>query len=537
MLLAIFSECYRILCAILSPCQQFAMILTIVFFLVVLSCTVFFRQSLRKQTRYPLPPGPKKLPIVGNLFNMPRSGVAWLEYTALSRQYKSDIIHLSVLDNSIVVVNSAKIASDLLDKRSLIYSSRRSTIMLGKLVGWETVLPFRSNDSSWKQQRKIMSQAFPTDSTRFYPMLMRATRSLLKALPCTDDIFDPLHVWAAVTIMDVTYGMNAEEAKAHLPIAEGAIEAIIVAGIPGAFFVDHIPILRYIPEWFPGAGFKIKAKIWAELRERMTNLPFGLTKERVAMGVAKPSLTSVALEQIDDQQDVGEQEALIKTAAVAAYAGGSDTTVTALHSFIWAMLQYPEVQIQAHHELDRVVGPGNLPSFAHKASLPYIAAIVQETMRYYPVAPVVPHRLIVDDIYNGYLLPRGSAIVSNIGSMLYNEEVYPQPNIFNPARFLNNKGNLNPNVKDPADYAFGFGRRVCPGKSFASASLWLAIASILSCYSIEPKLDEHGEPIKPQLQERTQSGLTLLNKIPPFKCRFVPRSGDLPRMLDSNGED
>ncbi|KAJ3757779.1 cytochrome P450 [Lentinula raphanica] len=515
------------------------MILTITLLLVLFSIIYHKQLVLRRQHgRYPLPPGPKKLPIVENLFNMPRNGVIWLEYAALCQQYKSDIIHLSALGNSIVIVNTAKIANDLLDKRSSIYSSRPSSMMLGKLVGWETVFAFRSNDSSWKEQRKIMSQAFPTDSMQFHPMLMRATRNLLEALPCADDIFEPLHVWAAVIIMNATYGMNAEEAKAYLPIARGATEGVVVAGTPGAFLVDQIPILRYIPEWFPGAGFKAKARIWSELRETMTNIPFGLTKEQVAAGIATPSLTSLALERTNHNQDVGEQERLVKTAAVAAYGGGSDTTISALHSFIWAMLLHPEVQTQAHHELDRVIGLGNLPSFAHKSSLPYIAAIVQETLRYNPVAPIgVPHELITDDVYEGYFLPRGSLIVANVWSILHNEEIYPQPDIFNPTRFLDDKGNLNPEVKDPADYAFGFGRRVCPGKFFASASLWVAIASILSCYSIEPEQDEHGKPIKPQLQRRLKSDpISLLGQLPPFKCRFVPRFEDL-RMLNSHEVD
>ncbi|KAJ3730167.1 cytochrome P450, partial [Lentinula raphanica] len=439
-----------------------------------------------------------------------------------------------------VIVNSAKIANDLLDKRSSIYSSRPRSVMLGKLVGctgrWETVLPFRSNDSSWKGQRKIMSQAFPNDSTCFQPMLMRATRSLLKALSCTDDFLEPLHIWAAEVIMDATYGMNSEEAEACLPVVRGATEGIFKAGSPGAFLVDQIPILRYIPEWFPGAEFKTKAKLWAELREKMANIPFGLTKEQIAMGVATPSLTSIALEQIDQQQDIGEQEELVKTAAVAAYAGGSDTTVSALHSFIWAMLLYPEVQTKAHHELDMIIGLRNLPGFVHRASLPYITAIVQETLRYSPIALIgFPHELVVDDIYEEYLLPQGSIIVSNIWSMLHDKEIYPQPYIFNPARFLNDNGNLDPKVKDPGDFAFGFGRRVCPGKSFAYASLWLAIASILGCYSIEPELDEHGHIIKPQFEEMSQSSFTLVGQLPPFKCRFVPRSGDL-RMLDDTNE-
>ncbi|KAJ3740433.1 cytochrome P450 [Lentinula detonsa] len=500
--------------------------------LLVLSLVILY-ESYRKTIshQYPLPPGPKKLPIVGNLFDVPKSGRVWLEYAELSRRYKSDIIHLGALGNSIVILNSARIANELLDKRSSIYSSRPFTVMLGELTGWGSVFAFRPNDDLWKAQRKIMNQAMPSgDSQRFHPMLIRVTQDLLRDLPHFD-ILESLHTWAAVLIMDATYGFNTEEAKAYLPTARVATESVVIAGTPGAFYVDQFPILKYLPEWFPGAGFKRKAREWSDMRSKMTEEPFRLTKERVAMGTARPSLASIALEQMDHDQDLVKQEEVIKASSVAAYGGGSDTTVTALQSFIWAMLMNPDVQTKAQHELDQVLGVGNLPSFNEEASLPYITAVVRETLRFNPVAPIaVPHQLTEDDIYEGFFLPKGSVIVPNVWSMLYSVEDYPQPHLFNPSRFLDANGNINPKIKDPAASTFGFGRRICPGRSIALASFWIAVASILSCYSIEPEPGEHGEPNKPQ----TDPGLSLLNQVPPFKCRFVPRSKELELFLSLN---
>lgn len=113
------------------------------------------------------------------------------------------------------------------------------------------------------------------------------------------------------------------------------------------------------------------------------------------------------------------------------YPGASDTIVSSLGAFIIAMLMNPDVQNKAHDELERVLGPGDLPSFSDEPTLPYITAIVQEVLRHNPVAPLgacalcfrniltdlklgFPHRLAEDDIYEGYFIPKGSIIMANV---------------------------------------------------------------------------------------------------------------------------
>ncbi|KAF9074000.1 cytochrome P450 [Rhodocollybia butyracea] len=499
--------------------------------LVVPIAYTLYKRHLENARQYPLPPGPKKLPIVENLFHVPRGGYLWLDYAEMCRRYESNIIHLSALGNSIIILNSAKAVSDLLDKRSSIYSSRPATVMLGELMGWGAAFIFRPNDEFWKAQRKIMNQAMPpTDPKRFHAQQISSTHDLLRVLPHSDDVMKSLQTWAAVFIMDVTYGIQGEEAKPYLPTVMAALESMSVAGTPGAFYVDQIPILKYVPEWFLGADFKRKAREWAKLRVEMTESAFNVTKERVAKGIATPSLTSVALEQMDPNQDIAQQEELIKTASVTAYGGGSDTTVAALGAGILALLMHPEVQAKAHAELDKVLGPGDLPTFSDEPSLPYISAIVKEALRENPITPLAfPHQLTQDDIYEGYFLPKDSIIMPNVWSILHNEEEYPEPHLFNPSRFLDADGKLNPDIKDPASAVFGFGRRICPGRHIALASLWIAIASILACYTIEPDLDEDGNPIPPKAE--WYSGPTLFNHPLAFKCRFVPRSKDVEASL------
>lgn len=98
------------------------------------------------------------------------------------------------------------------------------------------------------------------------------------------------------------------------------------------------------------------------------------------------------------------------------------------------MVLHPDAQRRAQEEIDNAVGSARLPDFGDEKSLPYVSAVVNEVMRWHPVAPVgtlltripshgkelylldipaVPHRLTVDDIYEGYFLPAGSIVIGN----------------------------------------------------------------------------------------------------------------------------
>lgn len=79
------------------------------------------------------------------------------------------------------------------------------------------------------------------------------------------------------------------------------------------------------------------------------------------------------------------------------------------------MLQYPDVQLKAREELDRVIEDLRLPTLADRSSLPYINAIWKETLRWNPIAPLaLPHVVQQDDEYAGYLIPKGAMIMANV---------------------------------------------------------------------------------------------------------------------------
>ncbi|QRW13590.1 cytochrome P450 family protein [Ceratobasidium sp. AG-Ba] len=194
-------------------------------------------------------------------------------------------------------------------------------------------------------------------------------------------------------------------------------------------------------------------------------------------------------------QTQDEANLSIREVAIGLLAGGTDTGVGSLIVFVIAMLLFPEVQSKAQKEIDSVVGIGRLPTVEDQPNLQYIRRIMLECARWQPVVPLaVPRRCSEDNEYHGYLIPEGAIIFGNVWAISRNEDVYPDPETFNPDRFL------DPNL--PPAPVFGWGRRVCPGMYYSDSSLFLVIVSMLAAYNIVPPKDEAGNFVYPTIRSQ-----------------------------------
>ncbi|KAJ7251366.1 cytochrome P450 [Mycena rebaudengoi] len=242
--------------------------------------------------------------------------------------------------------------------------------------------------------------------------------------------------------MSIAYGIDTLPSNdPYMETAEAAIAALTQAAVPGRYLVDVIPILKYVPAWFIGAGFKRQAHEWKKLTDKMVQLPFKVAKRLVADGTAPHSYVSDKLQEMDENQDQERQEKVIQDTAGIMYVAGFDTTTAALGTFILAMLANPDIQKKAQAEIDAVIREGHLPSFDDEESLPYVSAIVKEVLRWKPVAPIgVPHAVAVEDAYRGYRIPAGSIVVPNTWWVL-NYSSSEQPNI-SPGRCFMTRLNI-----------------------------------------------------------------------------------------------
>ncbi|KAI0328373.1 CyP450 monooxygenase [Cubamyces sp. BRFM 1775] len=460
--------------------------------------------------------------LIGNLLDIPTSAYPEHAYRDMNAKY-GDIVYLNTLGQHTVILGTHETAVELLEKRSSMTSDRVCPAMIN-LSGWGWMFTVMGYGPWWRRHRKAFYQHFNPNVIRSYrPVQERQVRRFVKSiLDAPKDFSQHIRRFFAASILEITYGMKALDTDdEYVELAEAAVASFGAIAIPGRYWVDMFPILRFVPSWMPTAGFRRKAQAWKILNHKFRDLPWEWTKTSMN-GNSSSSVVSSLLQdvsQIDGKHDAEEAELVFKNAVGAAYAGGADTTLSAVQTFFLAMASYPDVQRKAQAELDTVIGRDRLPTFADRDSLPYISALAKECLRWRVVAPLgMPHSSTEDLEYRGHLIPKGTLIIYNIWAYSRDSRHYPDPEVFRPERFLMN-GLPSPDVLDPFAFVFGYGRRQCPGRHLAETSLFISVATALHTLSIAAPLGADGKPTR--LQGKMTS--SFISYPEPFDVDIVSR--------------
>ncbi|TFK68106.1 cytochrome P450 [Pluteus cervinus] len=480
------------------------------------------RDALAVSKGFPLPPGPQRKPLIGNVLDLPREK-AWNTFLPWKERY-GDIIYLEALGNGILVLNTLEAVNDLLDKRPNNYSDRPEFIMVGQLMELNKGIPLLQYGPTWKQHRKLTHIALSPEAVKKYYGVQEDIASMyLNGLLDEPQKFIPLlRLAAGRIVMSVTYGLPVDTPEdLYITEAEETMEMITKATLPGAFLVDLLPWLKHLPSWLPFNRIHEIGMAGRKQIYNMVNRPYEHVKQEYAAGTARPSFALDCLESLEygnSKLPKEEADEIIRWSAGAMYGAGGETTYTTLLNFFIAMSEFPDVQAKLKEELYRVVGTGRLPTTADRPNLPYLNAAIKETLRWRVALPLsIARRTRTPDFYNGYFIPEGTIVLPNVLAMTVDTKSGIPTEAFAPERFL--QGKVKEVATDPYLYAFGFGRRICPGKALGDNNLFLLMSSLMATMDISHKLDANGQkiPINPTYTSN------LVSHPINFEVKIVPR--------------
>ncbi|KPM43144.1 O-methylsterigmatocystin oxidoreductase [Neonectria ditissima] len=469
--------------------------------LVVLAGILLYYLRSWLKVNHDLPPGPKPLPIVGNILDLPPPGTPEYQHWIKFKTLYGPISSITVLGTTLVMIHSNQAAHEILSKKSTKTSGRPSLYFADKMCGFGGLTPNLAYNSTHRLHRKLMHQQMGTKkiTENFFTIQdLESRRFLLRVLDDPANLIKHIKTEASAIILRITYGYSIEPHRADplVNLIERMMDNFSQALVPMAWPVDIVPHLRHLPACLPGMSFKRTARQWKEMTRMAADVPYTFVLRQMAKGTPRPSYVASCVEQSGKENDetgrmTESDEQAIKSSAAIIYGGGADTTVSTMSSFVLAMLLFPEVQQSAQSEIDRIVGVDRLPGFKDREALPYVNALIKETLRWLPVVPIgTTHVAEEEIIYSGYRIPRGAYLLPSIWWLLHDPETYPSPDSFDPERFLEPR-----NEPDPANHAFGYGRRICPGRHLADDNLFLTIARLLATFDITRAVDDGGEEI------------------------------------------
>ncbi|KAF8485183.1 cytochrome P450 [Russula ochroleuca] len=497
--------------------------------LIVLYAARYLASPYRK-----LPPGPRGYPIVGNLLEM--TAGQWLKFTEWHKKY-GDLIYLNAAGQPVVVINSRKVAVELLDRRGTIYSDKPSNIVCD-IMTRGLVIGFAQYGETWRRMRRAATEPFNKSSVKtFYET--QITEAVLLA---SDLLVGPAQ-WdqhfrraSASLILSVLYGYpTLKSEQDHIIVGiKNFSDRLFKAGFMGSHLVHFFPWLRHLPSSL--AKWKRDAEAWYKKDSAMFEGLFRMAEANVAKGDDHQSVAATLIRECEKNKLSSIERVWFGGTM---YVGGAESTSSQMVWWMLAMLAYPETQARAHAELDAVVGRARLPTFADYLHLPYIRAMVKEVLRWRPVSPLgSPHRSTEDDWYEGMFIPKGTICIPNVWHMNRDPELFGKnTEHFDPGRYLDASGDLAPglsDIKEEGHFTYGFGRRNCVGRHMADNSFFINTAIMLWATKIERKKDASGRFLPLDLDGWVDVGLVV--RPVPFEVEMTPRFPEAPAMLAQERE-
>ncbi|KAL5988190.1 hypothetical protein ACLOJK_035953 [Asimina triloba] len=480
---------------------------------------LFLQLQRRRSGLKNLPPGPSPLPIIGNLHELgqkPHHSLARLANTY------GPIMSLRLGRVYTVVVSSAEMAKQVLQTNDQALSGRTVADAVRAQRYCDSTMAWQPTDSNWRKLRTLSNtQIFTAQRLDASQALRRRkVEELLayvgqhrlegRAVYVGRAVFATALNLLSNTIFsaDLVH-LSSESAQEFKDVVHGIMEE---AGRPN--LADYFPLLRPLdPQGIRRRMTAHFAKLY-KIFDKMIDERLLLRASASEQDSRKDDFLDVLLDQSQNNQ-LSRND--IRASLTEIFSAGSDTSSSTVEWAMAELLRHPNAMAKARAELTQTIGSERQVQESDIARLPYMQAVVKETLRLHPPVPLlIPRKAESSVRICGHTVPKGAQLFVNVWAIGRDPTVWmEEPISFRPERFVGSEVDVK--GRDFELTPFGAGRRICPGMPLGLRMVHLMLASLLHAFCW--KLPNGVEPEPQQMDMSDKFGITLQKAVP---LRAVP---------------
>ncbi|KAL0414118.1 UNVERIFIED_CONTAM: cytochrome [Sesamum radiatum] len=434
------------------------------------------------------PPGPLGLPFFGNLLQYDPSNLH-LRLAKLSDKY-GPLMSMTLVGKPVIVISSARVAKEALKHNDLAFSSRPSFICTRKLSYNNRDIADSPYTEYWREMRKIVVLRLFTlkQVNSFRSVREDEVARMIKEISRRANAHQPVNI--NETALSLSSSMISrfalgkrydEEEGSEKRRFDRLLEQLQELTLQ-IFIGDYFPWLGWIDELCGRVsrlekGFKDLDSFYEELIEEHLS-----PSRPESMNGDILDLLIQLREDRSSPVQIGWDH--IKGVLMNVFVAGTETSAATITWAMTALIKKPEVLKKVQQEIRTQVEKKGSVDEDDIHKLPYFKAVVKETLRLYPPAPLSLPRLTTKAcVVDGYQVEPDSIVYVNVWAIGRDPDFWENPDKFLPERFLNS--NLDFKGQDFGFLPFGSGRRVCPGMALGIAEVEVALANLLYSFDWE----------------------------------------------------
>ncbi|KAJ9174463.1 hypothetical protein P3X46_013102 [Hevea brasiliensis] len=491
-------------------------LLSIFFLLHFILWSIWKKLKTSRGNTLNLPPGPQKLPIIGNMHQF----IGYLPHRRLRDLAKKygPIMHLQFGQVSTIVISSPETAKEIMKTHDVIFAQRPFVLVAEFIFYNRGDILFAPYGDYWRQIRKICTLELLSSKRvqLFRSIREEEVSNLVKSISSSAgspvNLSKMLFSSSCSVIARAAFGKKCKDQETFIPLAKEALK--MMGGFSVAELFPSIKLLRVIT----GIQYRLE-KLHKRLDMVLENI---INQHRIYRATAKTNGDQGEAEVEDivntllNLQEHGNLEFPLTTNNIKAiildvFIAGTDTSAAVVEWAMSELIKNPRAMSKAQAEVRQVLNRKRNVEEAGLEELKYLKAVIKETLRIHPPGPLLAPRENKEQCQiNGYNIPIKTKVIVNAWAIGRDPDYWIHAEKFYPERFLESK--IDFRGSNFEFLPFGAGRRICPGLSFGIANLELPLAQLL--YHFDWELPDNSK--KEELDMREAFGAMVRRKFDLF---------------------